>query len=91
MIEQAKIEAAKAVSLVDLVRAKGIAVKKHGENYLARCPFHNDRNPSLSIDTRTNLFKCFGCGAAGDAVRFLELYEQKSFPAAVRALTGEER
>ena len=88
MIEQSRIDTAKAVNLVDLIQSKGIEVKKHGNQYLARCPFHNDRNPSLAVDTRTNLFKCFGCGAAGDAVRFLELYEKKSFPEAVRALTG---
>ncbi|MGE5598038.1 MAG: CHC2 zinc finger domain-containing protein, partial [Bacteroidota bacterium] len=86
MIAQERIESAKAVSLVELIQSKGIAVEKRGHQYLAKCPFHEDHDPSFSIDTRTNLFKCFGCGAAGDAIRFIELYEKKSFPKAVASL-----
>ena len=89
MIEQTRIDQAKALSLVEILMSKGIAVKKQGQQYLALCPFHEDHNPSLSIDTKTNLFKCFGCGAAGDTIKFIELYEKKSFPEAVKALTGE--
>jgi DNA primase catalytic core len=89
MIKQTLINNAKAVNLVDLIKSKGIEVKKRGGQYMALCPFHHDHHPSLAIDTKTNLFKCFGCGASGDAIRFIELFEQKGFPAAVEALTGE--
>ena len=89
MIEQTRIDQAKALSLVEILMSKSIAVKKQGQQYLALCPFHEDHHPSLSIDTKTNLFKCFGCGAAGDTIKFIELYEKKSFPEAVKALTGE--
>jgi len=89
MIKQSAINEAKAINLVELIKSKGIEVKRSGGQYMALCPFHNDRHPSLAIDPRTNLFKCFGCGTAGDAIRFIELFERKEFPEAVEALTGE--
>ena len=91
MIEQTRIDQAKALSLVEILMSKGIAVKKQGQQYMALCPFHEDHNPSLSIDTKTNLFKCFGCGASGDPIRFIELYEKKKFPEAVNALAGGDQ
>ena len=87
MIEQTRIDQAKKQSLADVIESKGIAVKKQGSQYMALCPFHEDHTPSLSIDPKTNLFKCFGCGAAGDTIKFIELFEKKSFPEAVSALT----
>ncbi|MCL6592040.1 MAG: toprim domain-containing protein [Firmicutes bacterium] len=87
MIEQARIAQAKQQSLIETIESKGIAVKKQGGQYFALCPFHEDHIPSLSIDPKTNLFKCFGCGAAGDTIKFIELYDKKSFPEAVGALT----
>jgi DNA primase len=88
MIEQTRIDQAKKQSLIDVIESKGIAVKKQGGQFMALCPFHEDHTPSLSIDPKTNLFKCFGCGAAGDTIKFIKLYEKKSFPEAVGALTG---
>jgi DNA primase len=88
MIEPARIAQAKQQSLADVIESKGIAVKKQGSQLMALCPFHEDHTPSLSIDPKTNLFKCFGCGAAGDTIKFIELFEKKSFPEAVGALTG---
>ena len=89
MIAQAQIEAAKAVNLVELLKSKGLPVKKQGNQYLVCCPFHNDHHPSLAIDLQTNLFKCFGCGVSGDAIRFIELYEKKDFRQAVQSLTAD--
>jgi len=89
MIGQTRIDQAKALSLVEILESRGIAVKKQGRQYMALCPFHDDHSPSLSIDPRANLFKCFGCGASGDPIRFIELYEKKKFPEAVAALAGE--
>jgi len=91
MIEQTRIDQAKKLSLVEILESRGITVKKQGQQYMALCPFHEDHNPSLSIDIKTNLFKCFGCGASGDPIRFIELYEKKKFPEAVNALAGGEQ
>lgn len=48
-------------------------------NLKALCPFHDDRNPSLSVNATGQYFYCFGCGAGGDVFTFLELYEGKPF------------
>ena len=45
-------------------------------NFL-KCPFHGDQDPSLKIYPETGTFNCFGCGAAGDVIEFIERYEKK--------------
>ncbi|MFZ1985326.1 MAG: CHC2 zinc finger domain-containing protein, partial [Desulfatitalea sp.] len=86
-IEQAVIDQAKRTDLVALVQAKGIELKKNGKGYFGLCPFHADKNPSLSINPTKNLWQCFGCGAAGDAIRFVELFDQVDFKEAVKRLS----
>ena len=86
-IEQAVIDQAKRTDLVALVKAKGIELKKNGKGYFGLCPFHADKNPSLSINPSKNLWQCFGCGAAGDAIRFVELFDQVDFKEAVKRLS----
>jgi DNA primase len=81
------IEQVKRTDLVALVQAKGIELKKNGKSWFGLCPFHADKNPSLSINPIKNLFQCFGCGAAGDAIRFVELFDQVDFKEAVRRLS----
>ncbi len=89
MIEQEKIDHIKAtVDMVALAEAKGIRMKKNGRGYFGLCPFHNDKNPSLSVNPKTNLWQCFGCGAAGDVIRFIELFDQVDFKEAVNRLSG---
>lgn len=87
-IAKAKIDQAKGVDLLSLLRAKGIELKKNGKGYVGRCPFHADKHPSLSISPSENLFQCFGCGAAGDAIRFIEMFDGVDFKEAVARLTG---
>ena len=48
------------VSLLDRVRAAGIELTRHGANWLGRCPFHDDRTPSLVITPAKNLWHCLG-------------------------------
>jgi DNA primase catalytic core len=88
MIEKERIAAIKAdVDLVALVQAKGISLKKNGKSFFGLCPFHADKNPSLSINPIKNLWQCFGCGAAGDVIRFVELFDQVDFKEAVARLS----
>jgi len=61
-------------------------LRKAGSAYKAVCPFHSERTPSFQITPSRQMFKCFGCGAGGGVVRFVELYEHLSFPDAVRRL-----
>ena len=89
-IERERIESIKAgVDLTALVMAKGIELKKNGKSYFGRCPFHDDHNPSLSVNPTKNLWQCFGCGAGGDAIRFVELFDQLPFPEAVNKLIAD--
>ena len=79
------------VDLVELFRRHGLEPKKRGKNWTCRCPFHDDENASLSINSERRLWKCFGCTAAGDAFDFLRLKEKLEFPEALvqlRALAG---
>ena len=88
MIEQEKIDRIKAtVDMIALAEAKGVHMKKNGRGYFGLCPFHNDKNPSLSINPKTNLWQCFGCGAGGDVIRFIELFDGVDFSEAVRRLS----
>jgi DNA primase len=48
---------------------------KPDKNDFILCPFHDDHNPSLKIYTKTNTFHCFGCGATGDVIEFIQLKE----------------
>jgi DNA primase len=88
-IGKAQIAAIKTgVDLKALVESRGIDLKKNGKGYFGLCPFHDDKNPSLSINPDQNLFQCFGCGAAGDVIRFVELFDKVTFPEAVKRLSG---
>ena len=89
MIEKEKIEAIKKdVDLVVLIESKGITLKKNGKGYKGLCPFHDDTDPSLSVNPSTNLWNCFGCNKGGDAIRFIELFDKVDFKEAVNRLTG---
>jgi len=89
MIEQEKIDHIKAtVDMKALAEARCIKLKKNGRGYFGLCPFHDDHNPSLSVNPKTNLWQCFGCGAAGDVIRFIELFDQVDFKEAVNRLSG---
>ena len=90
MIEKERIEAIKqGVDLVALVQSRDIDLKKNGKSYHGLCPFHDDKNPSLSINPDKNLWQCFGCGAGGDVIRFVELIDKVTFPEAVSQLIAE--
>ena len=91
MIEKERIATIKRdTDLVALIRSKGIALTRKGGSYLGLCPFHDDTNPSLSVTPGENLWQCFGCGAAGDVIRFVELMDKVGFKEAVTQLAGAD-
>ncbi len=63
-----------------------VQLKRRGQSYLACCPFHNERTPSFNVTPSKGLFKCFGCGKAGDVVRFVMEIDGISYPEALRHL-----
>ncbi|KUK83225.1 MAG: DNA primase, partial [Petrotoga mobilis] len=73
------------VDIVDFVNSY-LSLSKSGKNYTALCPFHAEDTPSFYIFPETQTFHCFGCGAHGDVITFLEKYEQISFLDALRKI-----
>jgi DNA primase len=63
-----------------------IELKKAGRNYKANCPFHGEKTPSFMVSPELQIFKCFGCGEAGDVFAFLEKYEGMEFKEALKYL-----
>lgn len=74
-----------ASDIVDVVSGY-VRLKKRGANYFGLCPFHQEKTPSFSVNPALGIYKCFGCGAAGDVFRFIQEMEGMSFPEAVRTL-----
>ncbi len=72
----------------DIVELIGeyLPLKKAGRNYVALCPFHHEKTPSFTVSPELQIFKCFGCGASGDVIKFLQMYEQMDFWEAVEFL-----
>ncbi|GEM_PF-145595 len=71
--------------IIDIV-GRYIPIQRKGKSYVAICPFHQDTNPSLSISTDKQIFKCFVCGTGGSAIHFIQQYEKVPFPQAVKKL-----
>lgn len=68
--------------IVDIVSSY-IPVEKKGKNYKAICPFHEDHDPSMTINTEKQIYKCFVCGEGGNVFKFVSKMENISFPQAV--------
>ena len=72
----------------DIVAVIGdvVSLKKTGATFKGLCPFHQEKTPSFNVNKDKGFFKCFGCGAGGDVVKFVELQQKVPFPEAVRYL-----
>ncbi len=67
-----------AIDIVSLVR-EHVNIKKAGNNYKGLCPFHSESTPSFVVSPEKKIFKCFGCGAAGNAINFYMAIKKLSF------------
>jgi len=75
------------VSLLRLVEAAGVTLKRHGKDWIGRCPFHDDKTPSLVVSPKQNLWHCLGaCQAGGSVVDWVMRIEGVSFRRAVELL-----
>ncbi|WP_435353660.1 DNA primase [Emticicia sp. SJ17W-69] len=63
-----------------------VSLKKRGANMMACCPFHNEKTPSFYVSPSKGIYKCFGCGKAGDSVRFIMDIEGIGYPEALKHL-----
>lgn len=73
----------KHANIVNIVKAF-LEVTKKGKNYFAKCPFHDDNNPSLVISEEKQIFRCFVCGTSGNAITFVRKYLNISFMEAMK-------
>ncbi len=74
--------------IAEVIGAHGVELRAHGRRLTGRCPFHDDRRPSLVVYPATQSFYCFGCGAAGDVIEFLRRAEGLDFREALTRLDG---
>ena len=81
-----QIEEIKAKTDIVSLLSEYLPLKKAGRNFRCLCPFHNEKTPSFMVSPELQIFKCFGCGASGDAIKFLQLYERMDFWEAVEFL-----
>ena len=73
------------VDVIDVID-KSVPLKKAGSNYVACCPFHQEKSPSFTVSPSKQFYHCFGCGAHGSAISFLIEYQGMSFVDAVEDL-----
>ncbi len=72
-----------AANIVDIV-GDYVTLRRKGVNYVACCPFHNEKTPSFVVSPAKGLYKCFGCGKGGNAVTFLMEHESLTYPEALK-------
>lgn len=75
------------VDIVDLIDSH-VPLKKTGSNYVARCPFHNEKSPSFSVNRVKQFYHCFGCGAGGNAINFVMDFNHLNFVEAIEDLAA---
>lgn len=73
------------LNIVEVIN-RYVPLKKKGRHYWACCPFHGEKTPSFSVSEEMQIYKCFGCGKAGDVFNFLEEYEKVDFREALEEL-----
>ncbi len=89
MIDNNSIEQLKqTIDIVDVV-GNYVELKKNGSNFKGLCPFHDEKTPSFIVSPSRQLYKCFGCGAGGDAIKFLMEFEKLSYPEAIEKLASQ--
>lgn len=86
MIDHETIGKIMEASRIEEVIGDFVSLKKRGANHIGCCPFHNEKTPSFYVSPSKGIFKCFGCGEAGDVVTFLMKHEHYTYPEALRYL-----
>src|SRR5436190_12972742 len=71
---------------VEEVVGEFITLKKRGANFLGLCPFHGEKTPSFTVSPVKGIYKCFGCGKAGNTVNFVMAHLNLTYPEALKWL-----
>ncbi len=74
--------------LVDVI-SRYVSLRPSGKNFVALCPFHPDKSPSMTVSAEKGFFHCFGCGESGDVFQFVQKIEKLEFGDALRRLAQE--
>lgn len=85
--EQFVQQVLQATDIVDFV-GQYVSLKQRGREFVGLCPFHEDHKPSMYVSPAKQIYKCFACGAGGNALQFVMQYESMPFPEAVRTLAS---
>jgi DNA primase len=91
LFSPATLEQVRAASDIVEVIGSYLPLKRAGANFVALCPFHKEKTPSFNVQPQRQIFHCFGCHKGGDVFRFVQDYENISFPEAVRRLAERAR
>jgi len=86
LINKDTIQSIIETSRIEEVIGDFVTLKKRGVNLIGLCPFHNEKTPSFTVSAPKGIYKCFGCGKAGNSVNFLMEHEHFSYPEALRYL-----
>lgn len=86
MIKQKTIDDIMETARVEDVVGDFVNLKRRGVNLIGLCPFHNEKTPSFTVSPSKGIYKCFGCGEGGDALKFVMEHEQLTYPEALRYL-----
>ncbi len=86
MINSETIEKIKETARIEEVVGDFVSLKKRGSSLIGNCPFHGEKTPSFHVSVNKGIYKCFGCGKAGDSVRFIMDHEKYSYPEALKYL-----
>lgn len=81
VIEEIKSKA----DIVNII-SEFLPLKKRGRNFIANCPFHNEKTPSFTVSPEKQIYHCFGCNASGNVFSFLMQHENMTFPEALKYL-----
>jgi len=86
LINKETIQSIIETARIEEVVGEFVVLKKRGVNLLGLCPFHTEKTPSFTVSASKGIYKCFGCGKAGNSVNFLMEHEHLTYPEALRYL-----
>ncbi len=86
MIPQDTIEKILSLTRIEEVVGDFVALRKTGSSYKGCCPFHDEKTPSFSVSPAKGIYKCFGCGKAGNAITFIKEHEKCTYYEAIKYL-----
>lgn len=91
MIPQKTVQEILENAKIEEVIQDFVNLRRRGVNMIGLCPFHNEKTPSFTVSPAKNIFKCFGCGKAGDPAKFIMEHEHLPYPDALRYLARKYR